>query len=243
MSSPQDDKDLDDYLRGESELSRRYRALSQEEPPAALDRLILEQARARNAGDTSNVAPLRRGGAKRWAVPFGLAATMLLSFAILRERGVQTEVSAPAPATLSTTEMTEKQADAAAVEPARQREAESDVAAEAPQAPARTFAADVPPPQAVPSPVLAPETAEATRNEVAQEQRAVARMRAAPAAAQPAATAGAAALQETQRRPEEWLEAIRALRMQDELAADRELERFLEAHPGYFEQNPAASRP
>ena len=36
-------KHFEDYLRGDSELSRRYRAEASEGPPPELDALILEQ--------------------------------------------------------------------------------------------------------------------------------------------------------------------------------------------------------
>jgi hypothetical protein len=89
MSSPGDDQDLEDLLAGRSDLSRQYRASSaagsHEEPPADLDRAILAQARAAVASPSATVSPLPVGNRLRWAVPFGLAASVLLTFAIFRE--------------------------------------------------------------------------------------------------------------------------------------------------------------
>lgn len=89
MSSPGDDKDLEDLLAGRSDLSRRYRAAnagdSEVEPPTELDRAILAQARAAMASPSATISPLPVRNRIRWAVPFGLAASVLLTFAIFRE--------------------------------------------------------------------------------------------------------------------------------------------------------------
>ena len=86
MSSPSEEKDLEEYLSGGTEISRRYRALNREEPPAALDRAVLARAGGR-----------RRS---RWAAPLALAATILVSFAILRERIPTVGRPVPAPGVL-----------------------------------------------------------------------------------------------------------------------------------------------
>jgi len=88
MSSP-DDKDLEDLLAGRSDVSRRYRASKSpdlpEEPPAELDRTILAKARAAVDAHAATVSSLPVRNRVRWAVPFALAASVLLTAAIYRE--------------------------------------------------------------------------------------------------------------------------------------------------------------
>ena len=70
-----DDRLLDEYLRGDSALSRVYRETGREEPPARLDAAILAQAKA---------ATTTRGGSKpRWFMPLSLAATVVLSVGVV----------------------------------------------------------------------------------------------------------------------------------------------------------------
>lgn len=93
MSAPDPnlDKHVDDLLAGRSELSRRYRAGSTEQPPAALDQRVLTQAAAA-VGKDARIAPVPTRSRARWMVPFAVAATVLLSFAVFREAGVGTGV-------------------------------------------------------------------------------------------------------------------------------------------------------
>jgi len=62
--------ELDDYLRGDSELSRQYRREQAPPPPRTLDRQVLR--RARNAQ-----------GKAPYLAPFGWAASMLLSVGLV----------------------------------------------------------------------------------------------------------------------------------------------------------------
>ncbi len=75
MAQRTDDKRLDEYLRGDSPLTRAYRDLGREEPSSSLDARILAQARGEKA------AP--RGGKPRWLMPLSLAATVVLSVGIV----------------------------------------------------------------------------------------------------------------------------------------------------------------
>jgi hypothetical protein len=75
------DAELDAFLKGEDELSRRLKALEQPSPSAELDAAILAQAErpaAANDGSdgVASKAPLQRLG-PRWQVPAGIAATVL----------------------------------------------------------------------------------------------------------------------------------------------------------------------
>lgn len=62
--------DLDEYLCGDSELSRQYRREPSPAPPPALDRQVLRASQAANSR-TPNLAPL------------ALAASVLLSLAVI----------------------------------------------------------------------------------------------------------------------------------------------------------------
>lgn len=70
--NPPDEQQLDEYLRGESELSGTYRELPDSEPPAHLDAAIrAEAARA------ARPRPLQRW--TRWTLPLAATATVLLA--------------------------------------------------------------------------------------------------------------------------------------------------------------------
>lgn len=75
MAQRKGDERLDEYLRGDSPLSRAYREAGREEPPPALDAHILAQARGEKATP--------RGGKPRWLMPLSLAATIVLSVGIV----------------------------------------------------------------------------------------------------------------------------------------------------------------
>ena len=89
------DIDLDAFLKGEDELSRRLQALPQAEPSAALDAAVLARARAALAPAAANdPAPLPM----RWRVPAGLAAMLLVGVLAHRSFDAGGEM-APAPDT------------------------------------------------------------------------------------------------------------------------------------------------
>jgi len=79
MNEPQDDRELEEYLSGQSPLSRRYRELGNEQPPPELDAKILGAARAE-----SRVVPLRRR-LQRWAPAIAVAATLLICLSLVIE--------------------------------------------------------------------------------------------------------------------------------------------------------------
>ncbi|HSO07065.1 MAG TPA: tetratricopeptide repeat protein [Pelomicrobium sp.] len=80
MTEPRERDELDDYLEGESALTRAYRDAARAEPPPALDAEI--RAAAANAVTT------RRSGLERWRVPLAVAAALVVSVtvALLVER-------------------------------------------------------------------------------------------------------------------------------------------------------------
>lgn len=92
------DEQLDEYLKGDSSVSRQYRQLHSAEVPPQLDRLVLRQAQ-----DAVQAAPAKSRTWTRWTGPLAMAASAVLVVSIVIETGVQDEVAltaakAPAPA-------------------------------------------------------------------------------------------------------------------------------------------------
>jgi hypothetical protein len=279
MSAPGND-DLGAFLEGRSDLSRRYRAAAgNEEPPAGVSEAILAKARA--AVEPAPVPARRRRSPLPWAVPFGLAATVLLTFALFREspqdagfprveNGVVTEQAAStgAPADADAALRESSPVPLSVPAPTRQERADSvakvnEGAAREPAAVSAAPPAAPPPPvtleaEAVASvattvaPAVVPPAAEPSGGNRAESPAAasppasVARAASAPAALRAQADGGSPDLgaAKATRTPEAWLGEIRKLRAAGQSGpADEELKRFLEAYPGYFERNPAITRP
>lgn len=277
MSSPGDDKDLEDLLAGRSDVSRRYRAAKSadplEEPPADLDRAILAKARAAVELPPATGSSLPPRHRIRWAVPFALAASVLLTFAIYREGsdkvGVNGDVTTGAVTEQAAAPLSAPVVVAAAPEEAQADRAEEevvtrdDVAQKAVESRAAAPIAAAAPPETVVQ--TASPTAETSIEPVASGNVSIAsvavppapppppaaRPSAAPAATAPAAqrasaevARGEADAAKAERTPAAWLEEVRRLRAAEQgAAADEELKRFLEAYPDYFTKNPGIARP
>ena len=85
------DKDFEDYLEGRSRLTRGYERLKEVEPPAGLDRAILDQARAA-------ASPPRRSFWLGWMPRVAAAAVVVLAVAVtLRMDPVPTDRDMLAP--------------------------------------------------------------------------------------------------------------------------------------------------
>lgn len=84
MSDPIDDKALDEYLKGGSLVSQRYRELGADEVPDDLDRRVLAQARAAVTKRSH-----QRSAWMRWSGPVALAASVVLVLAVVIDSGVQ----------------------------------------------------------------------------------------------------------------------------------------------------------
>lgn len=195
-------------------ISRRYRGMAREEPPATIDEAILAASRrAVGAGPRRN----------RWAVPVSLAAVLVLGLGVaLRMRVVQPGIETSVPATTSSAEYPVAEPPVA-VEPAAPA-APAAVAKDAAKPPPRIAA---PARKAIKPADLPPEAVTAQ----------------APAAAAPAAAATPEAFSDlnAQRRapaPSDArvveLERIARLRAQNRHEeADKALEAFRKQHPQY----------
>jgi hypothetical protein len=94
VSDPIDIKALDEYLKGGSDISQRYRELGREDVPPDLDRRVLAEARAAVAGGGA----ARSRSWLRWSAPVALAASVVLVVAVVIESPVQDETLAMQPA-------------------------------------------------------------------------------------------------------------------------------------------------
>lgn len=222
--SPLDDTDeqLDQYLTGDSSVSRHYRELPGAEVPAELDRLVLSQAHQAVKHRKS-----QRPAWVRWSAPFAVAASAVLALAIVIETGVRDEVAQsvsqrlpehpqhpietrlieePAPMHAEAPVQPEpKREEPRAVEMRMPAPAPDPAPASAPAQATRPAApAYAPPPQALPRTRVADDAADTAK----QEQVAK--------AAQSEASAGAAAREE---REEERVAAQRAMEAEQNLAA------------------------
>lgn len=80
-----DEQQLDDYLKGDSSVSRQYRQLHSAEVPAELDRLVLRQA--------ADAVKSRRPSWMRWTAPLAVAASAVVVLSIVVETGVRDETA------------------------------------------------------------------------------------------------------------------------------------------------------
>jgi hypothetical protein len=85
MSDSDQDDDFEAYLKRRVPIDKGMKSLDRLEPPAELDRIVIGKARKAIQGG----APLNPYRAPKWALPVGLAATILLSFALLLDLGVR----------------------------------------------------------------------------------------------------------------------------------------------------------
>jgi hypothetical protein len=79
MSEQKDNQELEEYLKGQSELSRQYRAESGNEPPEHLDAAILSAAKKAIENQGAGGGP----STTRWYVPLSLAAVLVISFSLV----------------------------------------------------------------------------------------------------------------------------------------------------------------
>lgn len=241
MPDERDEKHLDEYLEGDSEVSRLYRLGAAEEPDPALDDAILARAR-RAVGSRPRV--VHSPFARHWMVPTSLAAVLVISVsAVLLVPGPETTPEAPfergleAPAA----DVTEHWRDAESA-PAGLREAEpasrpdADDAGRAPE----TRAGDAPP--ARKRAAGAAGKAVLQRGEFAAEEQATPTAEPAPATgaasgvapAPPGAGAVRAPEGTVRDDPARWVRLIETLvATREEERARQSLREFLVRYPDY----------
>ena len=103
MTVSERDDDFEAYLKRRGRIDRRLKSLDRLEPPAELDRIIIAQAREAIHGPIP-VGHFRGAGlpAPRWALPMGMAATILLSLSILLDAGMKGAMQKAAPSSAHT---------------------------------------------------------------------------------------------------------------------------------------------
>jgi hypothetical protein len=240
MTGPEYDAEFEAFLKRRSPMHRRLSDIDHAEPSTELDRLVLNHAR--EAIDTPS-QPLFRNS--RWALPLGLAATILIAFTVVLNVD-RHGAKAAKPVASSVSPAAEAQAPAAAraasiKEPARTEQPQllsdsvaRDVRAEKPEAPAAALAkrTDVQQPGSVGS-------ATASSTPLVASTGAVRRPAAMPATAPPSDTAA-----DPHSSPDAWLREINRLRAAGRTGdADRELAAFHAAyptHPAYAVAKPPA---
>jgi hypothetical protein len=121
MTGPEREDEFEAYLRRRVRIDRRLRSLDRLEPPAELDQIIIGQARQAIQG-AAPVPKFRGSGhpAPRWALPMGMAATILISLSVLLDLGVRDAIRKDAgrPAVLALVRAHAMPAEAAAPAPA-----------------------------------------------------------------------------------------------------------------------------
>jgi hypothetical protein len=147
VSDPIDIKALDEYLKGGSDISQRYRELDGDAVPPELDHRVLAEARAAVAGGGA----ARSRSWLRWSAPVALAASVVLVVAVVIESPVQDETLAIQPASEVSQERDYAEEAKLREESAQARQAEPEMqilVPEQPSAPAPVAAPPAAPPRA-----------------------------------------------------------------------------------------------
>jgi hypothetical protein len=114
VSDSEHDDEFEEYLKRRVPIDKGANPLEPLEPPPELDRIVIGKARKAIQG----AAPIHLYRAPKWALPVGLAATILLSFAILLDLGVRAKRNAALQAASSPTSgIATSQSPAGGVEP------------------------------------------------------------------------------------------------------------------------------
>lgn len=213
------------------EVSRLYRQLPREEPPASLDASIRSQAH--RAGTTHPAPLVPPTGRRNWYFPVAAAAVIVLAVAVTWQ--VEREQGDPLTAQTARVEPEPERVESKKEDP--------QPAQAKPQAQARAQRAEKPSPRLAPEPAADEGTKDLAKAQAAEESQ---ERKADAAAASPrrdSNVAGAAARQRSEvqpqgmvlaQLPEPWLERIAQLRKEgrhDE--ADRELEAFRKLYPDF----------
>jgi hypothetical protein len=214
MTDPDRDPEFEAYLRRRSVLSGRERAVDNLEPPHDLDDIVLRKAR--QAIQAPKELPLYR--APRWALPVGIAATILLCLSV----ALNVSLNSHRPG--------EAEAPGAPIAPP---------IAPAPASPEGRQAQ--PQQQAVPVQDYSERRAQAPAPDLPSAAASAASAPSRPLAAAPAAPRAAPA--DASKDPKTWLARIQALQSAGKTAAaNAEWQRFRAAFPN-FPVDPAVQSP
>jgi hypothetical protein len=204
MSDSERDDELENFLRRRSPMHRRLSDFDHAEPSIELDRVVLN--RAREAIETPKQPQMFRGS--RWAMPAGLAATILIAFTLVLNVDHQARkvVSAPSQA-----------AAAAVVEQAGSGSAELAAAPAAPALRQEKAVAD-----------------KSAADSVSTAGNATPLVASNSATPPPIAPAAAESKAEAHADAESWLREIARLRAEGKNSdADREVVAFRRAYPSH----------
>jgi hypothetical protein len=83
VTGPEHEDEFEAYLKRRLPIHQRLSALERLEPPDELDRLVIRKARQA----IQSRSPIRVFRAPKWALPVGLAATIVISFTVLLNLG------------------------------------------------------------------------------------------------------------------------------------------------------------
>ena len=245
------DKELDDYLKGGSELSRAYADADDIAPPAHLDAAILAQAHRAVYARPAVVTK------RRWAMPLGLVATVFIMVmaglqlpAMMKDdalmqapqvASVAMERNAPMPVSIEPEPVVRAESKqlARALKDERSNVASKKMAAEVYAKPDADKVAMAAAPVAAPAPA-APSVAMANQVGTLMEERqtmASGQVSAAPAARMAAAPVMADQLlkaKDATLSPEDWLKQIKTMQQAGKLEeAKKELVAFKKRYPDY----------
>jgi hypothetical protein len=220
MSDSEHDDEFEAYLKRQVPIHKGMTSPERPEPPPELDRIIIGNARKA----IQSRSPVRLYRAPKWALPVGLAATILISFATLLGLGVRTVKQQRASIQQATL------ADASRREPP----APQGVVAPSPAIPTAPWPAPpMEPPATASSGAAAPQ--------VSAEDKARTRIARADVAARRSRNDGESADRRDHPDPATWLARIEKLRAGGLTGqAEQELKRFHEAYPGYALPSAAA---
>ena len=243
MSDSEHDDDFEAYLKRHVPIHKGGAQHDRLEPPPELDRIVIGNARKAIQG----AAPMPLYRAPKWALAVGLAATVVISFAVVLELGLRTKRAPTPPLESIETELVAEApiADDAAPAPAPAIEAAkptSKSGKHAPKAAKRIRLPAIPttpwPPLVTPNtaPAVAADAAgqpdaEKSRTRLARVEVAASRLRDSEAAAAhaPAPPAAPARLDAAT-----WLRQIEKLRSEGQTAeAERQLKLFREVYPDF----------
>jgi hypothetical protein len=222
---PDYDAEFEAFLKRRSPMHRRLSDIDHAEPPADLDTLVLKHAR--EAIETPEEPPMYR--TSRWAMPLGLAATILIAFSVvLNINRHEHPASAPAQSSAATG--------------AARHDANVATDSTAPMLASEKSAAE--PRAEAPATLAARTTSEAALSDLERDttgprastgdmtSRAAAAEAAPAAGSAPATAAVSAAEPSPHADADSWLRYIARLRAEGKTTeADRELEAFRRANP------------